>query len=59
MKNKILVVEDERPLRETLAYNLSNEGYEVETSADGISALEIARQGKPDLILLASSPWQP
>jgi DNA-binding response OmpR family regulator len=52
MINKILVVEDERSLRETLAYNLSNEGYEVEICADGISALEMARQGKPDLILL-------
>lgn len=52
MKNKILVVEDERSLRETLAYNLTNEGYAVETCADGLSALEKARLVKPDLILL-------
>jgi DNA-binding response OmpR family regulator len=52
MKSKILVVEDEKALRETLAYNLVNEGYEVETSADGLDALEIARKTPFDLILL-------
>ncbi len=52
MKNRILVVEDEKTLRETLAYNLVNEGYEVETSADGLDALEKARTWSPNLILL-------
>lgn len=52
MKNKILVVEDEKALRETLSYNLTNEGYEVETSADGIEALEKAKSTAYDLILL-------
>ena len=52
MKNKILIVEDEKVLRETLTYNLSNEGYDVESCADGLSALDKARQFKPDLILL-------
>ncbi len=41
----ILVVEDDQTLRETLAYNLSNEGYEVLTAADGVRALELARSG--------------
>ena len=52
MKNRILVVEDEKALRETLSYNLVNEGYEVETSADGLEAFEKARQTNFDLILL-------
>jgi DNA-binding response OmpR family regulator len=52
MPDKILVVEDERSLRETLAYNLKKEGYTVETVGDGRSALDTARQLKPDLVLL-------
>ncbi len=49
---KILVVEDEVSLQETLAYNLTKQGYEVESVGDGPSALETARRLKPDLILL-------
>ena len=52
MKNKILIVEDEKALRETLAYNLRNEGYEVESCMDGLEAVKLAHQVKPDLILL-------
>ena len=52
MSNKVLVVEDEIPLLETLEYNLVKEGYEVCTASDGISALEVARRECPDLILL-------
>lgn len=52
MKSKLLIVEDEKALRETLAYNLTNEGYEVEICADGISALEVARKTSFDLIML-------
>jgi DNA-binding response OmpR family regulator len=52
MAEKILVVEDEPALRETLAYNLKREGYLVETVADGLGALETARDLKPDLMLL-------
>jgi DNA-binding response OmpR family regulator len=47
-----LVVEDETALRETLAYNLKKEGYEVEAVGDGRVALESARRLKPDLIVL-------
>lgn len=50
--SKILIVEDELALRETLEYNLAREGYQVYTAADGITALEIARREQPDLILL-------
>ena len=52
MSEKILIVEDELALQETLAYNLKKEGYNVETTADGRSALEAARKSKPDLIVL-------
>ena len=49
---KILIVEDETTLRETLAYNLAKEGYEVTTSADGAEGLELARASQFDLIVL-------
>ncbi len=49
---KILVVDDEVTIRETLQYNLEKEGYEVITAADGAEALDMARSGKPDLIVL-------
>src|SRR5512133_2491551 len=52
MAEKILVVEDEVSLQETLAYNLKRQGYEVETAGDGDSALEGARRLRPDLIVL-------
>jgi DNA-binding response OmpR family regulator len=52
MPEKILIVEDEIALQETLAYSLKKEGYLVETVGDGRSALEAARRLKPDLIVL-------
>ncbi len=52
MSEKILVVEDELTLQETLAYNLKRQGYEVATAGDGLLALETARQIHPDLVIL-------
>ena len=52
MPEKILIVEDELALQETLAYNLKKEGYTVQTVGDGRSALDAARKMKPDLIVL-------
>jgi DNA-binding response OmpR family regulator len=52
MSEKILVVEDEPTLQETLAYNLTRQGYAVETASDGQAALDKARQSQPDLIVL-------
>jgi len=52
MADKILVVEDEAILQETLAYNLGKEGYEVKTAGDGIEGLRIAREWQPNLVLL-------
>jgi len=51
-RNRILVVEDDLTLLETLEYNLSAEGYEVITAADGLAALEVARREEPDLVVL-------
>lgn len=52
MGNKILVVDDEAVLLETIVYNLEQAGYQVITAADGASALEAAHREKPDLIIL-------
>jgi DNA-binding response OmpR family regulator len=49
---KILIVDDEAILAETLAYNLEQAGYEVTTAADGASALEIVQREVLDLIIL-------
>ncbi len=50
--DKILIVEDDENLLDTLKYNLRKEGYEVITAADGAKALDVARREKPDLIIL-------
>jgi len=52
MAQTILVVEDEDTLRETLAYQLEQDGYRVVTAADGGSALTEFRSQKPNLVLL-------
>lgn len=49
---KILVVDDEQVLVKGLKFNLENEGYTVETAYDGKTAVELARSGGFDLILL-------
>ena len=52
MRRRLLLVEDDRTLRQGLSFSLSREGYEVATASDGESALEAARSGRLDLILL-------
>ncbi len=49
---KILIVEDEKILRETLAYNLTNQGFDLITSGNGNEALEFMRTDPPDLMIL-------
>src|ERR1700680_3587126 len=49
---RILVVEDEENISQTLRYTPPREGYEVSQAATGSSAIELARQRHPDLILL-------
>lgn len=50
--SRILLVDDEPALLDTLAYNLRNSGYDVVTAADGAAALEQARSSSPDLVIL-------
>lgn len=52
MSRKILVVDDEEVLVETITYNLEQAGYQVITVADGAAALEAAQREVPDLIIL-------
>ena len=49
---KILVVDDEILLVKGMKFNLENEGYEVECAYDGAAAVELARNGQFDLIIL-------
>ena len=49
---KILVVDDEKLMVKGLKFNLENEGYQVECAYDGAAAVELAREGKFDLIIL-------
>jgi DNA-binding response OmpR family regulator len=49
---KILVVDDEALLVKGIRFNLQNEGYEVVTGSNGLEAVEIARGGGIDLIVL-------
>lgn len=52
MAQKILVVDDEPAVTDLLAYNLRKANYEVLSAANGREALNVARQARPDLILL-------
>jgi DNA-binding response OmpR family regulator len=52
MSERILVVEDEPTLVETLEYSLSHQDYEVLTAMDGQRALDVARKERPDLVVL-------
>ncbi|AVL00902.1 response regulator YycF [Pediococcus inopinatus] len=49
---KILVVDDEKPISDIVKFNLTKEGYEVITAYDGEEALEKVEDDSPDLILL-------
>ena len=48
----VLVVEDERGLRNALGINLRARGYEVDLAADGRSALDLAARHSPDAVIL-------
>ncbi|OUN00690.1 MAG: DNA-binding response regulator [Paenibacillaceae bacterium ZCTH02-B3] len=52
MPGKILVVDDERPIADILKFNLEKEGYEVVCAFDGVTAVRLAFETNPDLILL-------
>ena len=49
---RILVVDDEAPVREVLTEYFSTQGYSVDTAADGTDAVAAVRRARPDLVLL-------
>jgi two-component system OmpR family response regulator len=52
MAQKILIIEDEKPIADAVAYSLKGEGFAVNVARDGESGLSLARTEKPDLIIL-------
>ena len=50
--NQIVIVEDEPDILEVISYNLKREGFDVETSMDGIQGLRLIQDISPDLVLL-------
>ena len=51
-KKTILIVDDEKPIVDILVYNLQKEGYNTIEANDGVTAVDIALNQRPDLILL-------
>ncbi len=51
-KSKILVVEDDPDILETIRFSLEAEGYDVTTAVDGEDGLNRAKQVRPDLMVL-------
>ncbi|MHB8079572.1 MAG: response regulator transcription factor [Candidatus Krumholzibacteriia bacterium] len=49
---RVMVVDDEPDIVETLEYSLELRGYQVTTAFDGLDALERAKQAPPDVLLL-------
>ena len=52
MRFKILIIEDEKPLLDTLTLNLQLENFIVYPLANPVNALNVIRDFKPDLIIL-------
>ncbi|MDD2913303.1 MAG: response regulator [Candidatus Pacebacteria bacterium] len=52
MDKKILIVEDDKFLRELISQKLSKEGYEIVEAADGEEGVKKAKEEKPSLVLL-------
>jgi two-component system phosphate regulon response regulator PhoB len=52
MPQTVLVVDDERDIVELVRYHLAKAGYRVVSASDGHQAVELARRGRPDLIVL-------
>ncbi len=51
-RDRILLVEDDRALREGVAMNLRAQGYDMVTAPDGDAGMELAFSSRPDLIIL-------
>lgn len=56
-KYKILIIDDEAPIREVLGATLKDEGYTVSSAQDGVSGLQAIRQFSPDIVFL--DIWMP
>src|SRR3970282_160000 len=52
MKPRILVVDDEEPIRKTMRMTLEYEGFEVSEAASGAEALQSVESDPPDLVFL-------
>lgn len=52
MEDTVLIVEDDADVVDLLRYNLSKAGFDVLIARDGLKGLEIARRGRPDLVVL-------
>ncbi|MBI3564058.1 MAG: response regulator [Elusimicrobia bacterium] len=52
MKKRILVIDDEKPIRDVLGRFLTMLGYAVDYAEDGLSGLEKVRASRPDLIVV-------
>jgi two-component system alkaline phosphatase synthesis response regulator PhoP len=50
--DRVVLVDDEPNIRETIAFILDAEGVEVETAADGIEGLDVVRRVRPRVVLL-------
>jgi len=49
---KVLIIEDEKSISDIIKFNLSKEGFDVDTAFDGITGLTKALESNPDLVLL-------
>src|SRR5579875_3703056 len=49
---RVVVVDDERHIREMLTIGLEREGFDVKAAADGVEALAVVRESEPDVIIL-------
>lgn len=51
-EQSILIVDDEQDILDLISYNLSKEGFKVHTAINGLEAVEMARNVRPDLVIL-------
>jgi len=52
MKNRVLIVEDEPAIADSVAYSLQRDGFETRIALDGEAGVGLAREFKPDLVIL-------
>ena len=52
MASRVLIVEDERDIRDLVLFHLEREGFQVSSASSGEEALRQVRHASPDLVLL-------